>query len=290
MGALRVLNPALRPPIWSGARLVPRGYAVRIPGTPPQSEIAAAWARLPSSQRYVAQRNDGKHKVRRGETLAAVAAVSGISVPRLLAANGWTSPHEIARGDIVHIPMPASRAETSGVTAPVPAVVAENAAGAALQPGAAPQPGAALAPLSRAPEVNEKIAPPAADACGRPCGRPQRACFRATDRQRRAVAGRSTDRQLGCKRLQRRAGRYGHRAGRRDAGAFRRLDRSRFADAACPEQAAQECHGDARPQAQARLVARDCRAIRRRAARHTTASYRRHFSPLIESPAPRPTA
>ena len=167
MGALRVLNPALRPPIWSGARLVPRGYAVRIPGTPPQSEIAAAWARLPSSQRYVAQRNDGKHKVRRGETLAAVAAVSGISVPRLLAANGWTSPHEIARGDIVHIPMPASRAETSGVTAPVPAVVAENAA------GAAPPPGAALAPLSPAPEVNEKIAPPAAAPAGAPAGAPK---------------------------------------------------------------------------------------------------------------------
>ncbi len=27
MGALRVLNPALRPPIWNGTRLVPRGYA-----------------------------------------------------------------------------------------------------------------------------------------------------------------------------------------------------------------------------------------------------------------------
>src|ERR1700722_8293146 len=33
MGALRVLNPALRPPIWSGSRLVPRGYMLRLPGT-----------------------------------------------------------------------------------------------------------------------------------------------------------------------------------------------------------------------------------------------------------------
>ena len=173
MGALRVLNPALRPPIWNGTRLVPRGYAVRIPGTPPQSEIAAAWARLPSSQRYVAQRNDGKHKVRRGETLAAVAAVSGVSVPRLLAANGWTSPHEIARGDIVHIPMPASRADTSGTTAPVPAAVAENAPGvatpaapaaaapsAAAPSAAAPPPGAPLAAVSPNPEVDEKVPAP----------------------------------------------------------------------------------------------------------------------------------
>jgi membrane-bound lytic murein transglycosylase D len=183
MGALRVLNPALRPPIWSGTRLMPRGYAVRIPGTPPQAEIAAAWARLPLSQRYLAQRNDGKYKVRRGETLAAVAAVSGISVPRLLAANGWTSPHQIARGDIVHIPMPASRAETTGAT--LSAAVAENAPGiaapstaapgvsapsaaasSASAPGAAaagttPPPGTPLAAVSPSPEVTEKIpAPP----------------------------------------------------------------------------------------------------------------------------------
>ncbi len=169
MGALRVLNPALRPPIWNGTRLVPRGYAVRIPGTPPQSEIVAAWARLPLSQRYVAQRNDGKHKVRRGETLAAVAAVSGVSVPRLLAANGWTSPHEIARGDIVHIPMPVSRADTAGTTAPVPTVVAENAPGvatpaapvAAAPSAAAPPPSAPLAAVSPSPEVEERVpAPP----------------------------------------------------------------------------------------------------------------------------------
>src|SRR6202051_2684557 len=85
MGALRVLNPALRPPIWSGSRLVPRGYRLRIPGTPPPTEIAAGWARLPATQRYVAQRNDGSHRLRRGETVASVAAASGVTLSRLLA-------------------------------------------------------------------------------------------------------------------------------------------------------------------------------------------------------------
>ena len=113
MGALRVLNPALRPPIWNGSRLVPRGYTLRLPGTPPQAEIAAAWARLPPAQRYVAQRNDGSHKVRRGETLASIAAVSGVSLTRLLAANGWSAAHAVARGDTVRIPLPASRAESA---------------------------------------------------------------------------------------------------------------------------------------------------------------------------------
>ena len=74
LGALRVLNPALRPPVWNKARLVPRGYALRIPGSPTPADIAAAWARLPAAERFVAQRNDGTHRVRRGETLASIAA------------------------------------------------------------------------------------------------------------------------------------------------------------------------------------------------------------------------
>jgi len=126
IGALRVLNPALRPPIWSGSRLVPRGYMLRLPGTPPQAEIAAAWERLQPAQRYLAQRNDGSHKVRRGETLASIAAVSGVSLPRLLTANGWNAAHAVARGESLRIPLPASRAESAVGAAPgaPPAVAA----------------------------------------------------------------------------------------------------------------------------------------------------------------------
>jgi membrane-bound lytic murein transglycosylase D len=111
LGALEVLNPALRPPIWNGSRLVPRGYALRLPGSRSPSEIEAAWARVPMAQRYLAQRNDGAHRVRKGETLAAIASVSGVSLSRLLAANGWNAAHTPARGEIVRIPMPASRGE-----------------------------------------------------------------------------------------------------------------------------------------------------------------------------------
>ena len=126
MGALRVLNPALRPPIWNGSRFVPRGYTLRLPGTPPQAETAAAWERLPPARRYLAQRNDGSHKIRRGETLAGIAAVSGMSLSRLLATNGWNAAHEVARGDTVRIPLPASREESaSGAAAVVAAAPPE---------------------------------------------------------------------------------------------------------------------------------------------------------------------
>jgi membrane-bound lytic murein transglycosylase D len=159
MGALKVLNPALRPPIWSGSRLVPRGYALRLPGTWSEEDVAAAWARLPPTQRYLAQRNDGTHKARRGETLAGIAAASGMSVTHLAAANGWDAGHAIARGDVVHIPLPATRGEASGST---PAAVAQASvqtpnpvAAASAVPVAPPAP----APPAPAPPAPAPTAP-----------------------------------------------------------------------------------------------------------------------------------
>jgi membrane-bound lytic murein transglycosylase D len=126
LGALRVLNPALRPPIWNGSRFVPRGYGFRLPGNPPQSEIAAGWERLPPAVRYVAQRNDGNHRIRKGETLAGIAAASGVSLSRLLAANGWSEGHAVTRGETVRIPPPASRAEIAGAQGPALAAAATS--------------------------------------------------------------------------------------------------------------------------------------------------------------------
>ena len=120
LGALRVLNPALRPPVWNKSRFVPRGYALRIPGAPQPTDVAAAWARLSPAERYVAQRNDGVHRARRGETLAGIAAASGVSLSHLLAANGLSTSRELTRGEAVHIPMPASRSEASASAAATP--------------------------------------------------------------------------------------------------------------------------------------------------------------------------
>jgi membrane-bound lytic murein transglycosylase D len=149
MGALRVLNPALRPPIWNGGRLVPRGYRLRLPGTLPQAEIAAAWERLPPAQRYLAQRNDGSHRIRRGETLAGIAAASGVSLSRLLAANGWSADHSAARGETVRIPPPPTRAQGTGATVAVVAPGLPSNATAAPGPG----PAAEAAPESVSPQA-----------------------------------------------------------------------------------------------------------------------------------------
>jgi len=158
MGAMRVLNPALRPPIWSGSRWVPRGYALRLPGTPPQSEISAAWQRLPPAQRYVAQRNDGSHKIRRGETLAGIAAASGVSLSRLLAANGWSAAPAPTRGQAVRIPLPASRADLAGGT---PAVVAAAPPSSAAAPATtSATPATPTTPTTPAVPATPAAAPP----------------------------------------------------------------------------------------------------------------------------------
>ena len=181
MGALKVLNPALRPPIWDGSRLVPRGYDLRLPGMLPPAEITAAWARLPATQRYVAQRNEGTHKLRKGETLATVAAASGVSLNRLLAANGWSAGREVARGTVVRIPGPASRADAGAAALlasnPPPqsetSLTAPPAVPAAAPPGtkalqvktpaanvAEPaKPVVAIKPPAATPETNPQLVP-----------------------------------------------------------------------------------------------------------------------------------
>jgi len=159
LGALRVLNPALRPPVWNKTRLVPRGYELRIPGSPPPADIAAAWARLAPAERFVAQRNDGAHRARRGETLAGIAAASGVTLNHLLTANGLSTARELARGEVVRIPMPASRADSAA------SVVAAAAATAA--PAPPPPLPAAEAQSAPAQSASAPTAPPAAPALAR---------------------------------------------------------------------------------------------------------------------------
>ena len=137
MGALKVLNPALRPPIWSGSRLVPRGYALRLPGSAVPSR----------DRRRLGARSAGRSAISRNATTAligsaaarpwpAIAAASGMSLPRLLAANGWnTATHAIARGEIVRIPDAGLRARKWPVRLPPPRRSRRTPAAAERAPG-----------------------------------------------------------------------------------------------------------------------------------------------------------
>jgi membrane-bound lytic murein transglycosylase D len=94
--------------------------------------------------------------VRRGETLASVAAASGVALPKLLAANGWSGTRQASRGEVVRIPMPASRADATGaVSAATPAVTAPPAAAATEAP---PQPVVAKLPPPPMEPVSQRQA------------------------------------------------------------------------------------------------------------------------------------
>ena len=84
---LRSLNPALRSAVWSGDRLAPRGYELRVPEGYGEM-LHRDWASLPGSFRYERAVDTVWHVVRSGENLSRIARKYGTSVARLVALNG----------------------------------------------------------------------------------------------------------------------------------------------------------------------------------------------------------
>lgn len=101
---LRELNPALRPPVWDGSRLVPRGYRLRLP--PAQSELTSELlaARIGANELYAAQIQQRSHRVGKGETLAAIARRYGIAQRTLAELNGLGSGARVRRGRVLRLP------------------------------------------------------------------------------------------------------------------------------------------------------------------------------------------
>ncbi len=96
---LRVLNPAWRPTIYNGTRLVPRGYRLRLP-----ADMAEKWtpdllaARLPANELYAGQITPRSHRVRKGETMAAIAQRYGMTAARLAEMNGLSANASLRAG------------------------------------------------------------------------------------------------------------------------------------------------------------------------------------------------
>jgi membrane-bound lytic murein transglycosylase D len=200
---LRDHNLALRPSVWSGAKHIPKGYALRIPRSQLRRPLAVALAEIPARERLAEQQRDRFHTVRRGETLSAIARRYGVGASELVALNGLRSRHRISAGQILRLPTrgpapqpvlvasaatPPAPALVTGAAAPEPAVVAradapaEPAAleGNAREPAASPPPGPA------APTVAAAAAPPSA-----PEPRPAAELAKATEPEPAAVLARA---------------------------------------------------------------------------------------------------
>ncbi len=120
---LRVLNPAWRPTIYQGTRLVPRGYHLRLP-----ADTAERWTsdllatRLPANELYAGQITPRTHRVRRGESLGNIAERYGMTAARLAEMNGISPNAQLRTGRRLQLPEQLPRV----LGAPAAAIVAAS--------------------------------------------------------------------------------------------------------------------------------------------------------------------
>jgi membrane-bound lytic murein transglycosylase D len=137
---LQAYNPALLPPVWEGAKYVPRGFRLRLPA---EAVIEAlpdqALAAIPGSQRFDSQVPDKTHKVKRGDTLSVIARRYGTSVAKLAQANGLKSTSRIRVGQVLKLPVAGTTkaAAATSESRPVAEVPAPKSA-ATPSPGSVP--------------------------------------------------------------------------------------------------------------------------------------------------------
>jgi membrane-bound lytic murein transglycosylase D len=124
---LRPLNPAWRPTIFNGTRLVPRGYRLRLP-----ADTAERWtpelltSRLPANELYAGQITPRSHRVRKGDTLAAVAQRYGMTAARLAEMNGISASSSLRAGRRLNLPEQLPRLLTAANAAPPTAASATS--------------------------------------------------------------------------------------------------------------------------------------------------------------------
>ena len=126
---LRALNPAWRPAIFSGSRLIPRGYRLRIPVDTRENWTAELLsARLPSNELYAGQVTPRSHRVRKGDTLASVAARYGMTAARLAQLNRLSTGAALRPGRRLNLPELLPRTLTASTAEPAQGVETQETA------------------------------------------------------------------------------------------------------------------------------------------------------------------
>ncbi|MBU1567781.1 MAG: transglycosylase SLT domain-containing protein [Proteobacteria bacterium] len=95
------LNPALRPPVISGEKLIPKGYSLRLPANTKTNQLIAS---LPPSIFKNDQKSSRYHLVRKGDTANSIARLHKISLKNLVQANSLDKFASIRLGETLRIP------------------------------------------------------------------------------------------------------------------------------------------------------------------------------------------
>ena len=102
--SVRRHNPDLRPAVWNENKYVPRGYQLRLPARLAQGSAEALLERVPKPDRMAQQHRDRFHKVRRGDSLSAIAHRYRVSERELMELNNLRNRHRIRVGQVLVLP------------------------------------------------------------------------------------------------------------------------------------------------------------------------------------------
>ena len=128
---LRAMNPSLTSAVWNGERYIPRGFVLRVPdsiGATP--DFKTRMAELQPTERFDQQKVDRIYRVRRGDTLSAIASSHGTTVATLMRLNDLRRANQVRHGQILQLP--------GTEPGPVAVAAAATATPPATQPPVAP--------------------------------------------------------------------------------------------------------------------------------------------------------
>lgn len=100
---LKQHNPALRDPIWTGEKHIPRGFPVRVPEDRLSRPLDDALASLSIVARFNQQKPDRVHRIAQGDSLSTIARRYRTTVSQLMALNGLRN-HSIRAGKTLLLP------------------------------------------------------------------------------------------------------------------------------------------------------------------------------------------
>jgi membrane-bound lytic murein transglycosylase D len=150
---LVTLNPALRPTVWEGQRLVPKGYLLRLPAAMGPMTTAQLADTIGPMNQYAGQPRARSYRVKSGDTIERVAKTQGMSAGELARLNNLVVADTLKGRRILRLSdIPPARLGGAGGEAP--ALVA--AVPAAAPPAPAPEP--AFVPVTPAAVSSPKVA------------------------------------------------------------------------------------------------------------------------------------
>jgi membrane-bound lytic murein transglycosylase D len=103
METLQQLNPALREPIFTGQKYIPKDYVLRIPEKNNQ-QLVALMNTLDREVAQTAQKKSQFYRVKRGDTASSIARSQGIPLGELIAANQLNKRATVYVGQNLRIP------------------------------------------------------------------------------------------------------------------------------------------------------------------------------------------